>query len=353
MKPLLAATLTVILAGCAVTTTDTPPVAVTAGTSVAPAPTDAVSSATPVASVSALPVFAKQAGMIAFMREGQTWTACADLTHAKQLTSVAGRTSGFPVWSPDGSRIAIDTDRDDPDTADGVYINDVFTMNADGTDVRKLTDSKGVSGDPAYSPDGKLIAVEADRGGGHAKQGIYVMNARDGSDLRRVTAVTDEASDDHAPRFSPDGKRLVFTRNVNQTTAALFVVDLDGSNVLRITPDTMIPGDAVWSPDGTEIVFEADTAQYPRGGAWVIRPDGTGLRSLTPQGTDPGVTDGFSDPVWSPDGTVILLLHGRYLDDDTSTVGLAMIRPDGSDLGVVADGTGNEDQPDWTRSDNC
>ena len=353
MKLIMIAALTVMVSGCASSTADTPPVPVTAGTSEAPAPTDEFASATPTASVSALPVFAKQAGMIAFMREGQTWTACADLTHAKQLTSVAGHTSGFPVWSPDGSRIAIDTDRDDPDTADSVYVNDVYTMNADGSDLHKLTDSKGVSGDPAYSPDGKLIAFEADRGAGHAKQGIYVMNARDASGLRRVTTITDEASDDHAPRFSPDGSRLVFTRNVDDTTAALFVVDLDGSNLVRITPDTMRPGDAVWSPDGSQIVFEADTAQYPRGGAWLVEPDGTGLRSLTPQGTVPGVTDGFADPVWSPDGTVILLLHGLFLDDGTSTVGLAMIRPDGSELGYVADGTGNEDQPDWIRSDNC
>ncbi len=353
MKLIVVATLVVILAGCAVTTTDTPPVPVTAGTSVAPAPTDAVSSVAPPASVSALPVFAKQAGKIAFMKDDQTWTACADLTNAKQLTNVDGRTSGWPVWSPDGSRIAIDTDRDDPNTADSIDVNDVYTMKADGTDLRKLTDSKGVSGDPGYSPDGKLIAFEADRGGGHAKQGIYVMNARDGTGVRRVTTVPPEASDDHAPRFSPDGKRLVFTRNVDDTTAALFVVDLDGSNLVRITPETMRPGDAVWSPDGTQIAFEADTPEYPRGGAWLVGPDGTGLRSLVPQSTVPGVTDGFADPVWSPDGTVILLLHGRFLDDGTSTVGLAMIRPDGSDFGNVADGTGDEHQPDWTDAATC
>ena len=291
--------------------------------------------------------------MIAFMRDDQTWTACADLTNAKQLTSVPGRTSGWPVWSPDGSRIAIDTNRNDPSTNDAVDVNDVYTMNADGSDLRKLTDSKGVSGDPAYSPNGKLIALEADRGGGHPMQGIYVVNARDGSGIRRVTTVPVAASVDHAPRFSPDGKRLVFTRDVDDSTAALFVVDLDGSNLVRITPDTMKPGDAVWSPDGTQIVFEADTAEFPRGGAWLVGPDGTGLRSLARQSAVPGVTDGFADPVWSPDGTVILLTHGRFLDDGTSTEGLAMIRPDGSGLGNVADGTGIEHQPDWTNAKNC
>ena len=65
------------------------------------------------------------------------------------------------------------------------------------------------------------------------------------------------------------------------------------------------------------------------------------------------MTGGFADPVWSPDGTVILLPHGRFLDDGTSRVGLATVRPDGSGLRNVGDGTGIEHQPDWTASEDC
>ena len=107
-------------------------------------------------------------GRIAFLRWdeagfAQVWTSNPDLTAAQQLTHGTAN-SGWPAWSPDGSRIAFDSDRSDPDPTDGDFVNDVFTMRADGTDVRKLTDSVGFSGDPAFSPDGSLVAFDANRG---------------------------------------------------------------------------------------------------------------------------------------------------------------------------------------------
>ena len=75
-----------------------------------------------------------------------------------------GSEHGFPGWAPDGNRIAFDSDRSDPDPTDDALVNDVYTMRADGGGVTKLTDSVGFSGDPAYSPDGALIAFDADRG---------------------------------------------------------------------------------------------------------------------------------------------------------------------------------------------
>jgi hypothetical protein len=62
--------------------------------------------------------------------------------------------------------------------------------------------------------------------------------------------------------------------------------------------------------------------------------------------------DGFSDPVWSPDGSLVLLVHGLHFDDGTTTGGLATIRPDGTDLRYVADGLGAEHVPDRSAA-NC
>ncbi len=280
----------------------------------------------------------------------QTWVACADLTQQKQLTAIPGHTSGWPVWSPDGSRIAIDTDREDPDTTDATSINDVFTMARDGSDVRKLTDSVGLSGDPGWSPDGKLIAFEADRGS-PAKQGIYVASASDGSGLRRITTLPSGFSADVAPRFSPNGKQIVFTREASDSVSTLFVVNVDGSDLRSISPFDLHPGDATWSPDGTQISFEADLTHGDLAGPWIVGADGNGVRSLTdPQDTSVNWA-GFSDPVWSPDGLLIMMLEGIHEHDGTPiSSGLATIHPDGTGLTYVTDGMGAEHQPDWSAS---
>ena len=91
-------------------------------------------------------------GRITFMRfdaDGwfQIWVANGDMSNQVQITHGVGG-SGFPSWSPDGTRIAFDSHRTDPDQFDNVEISDVFTMRPDGTDIRQLTDSKGVSGPP-------------------------------------------------------------------------------------------------------------------------------------------------------------------------------------------------------------
>jgi Tol biopolymer transport system component len=106
------------------------------------------------------------------------------------------------VWSPDSKKIAFDTDRGDADPNNDPAINDIFTMNTDGSGLRNLTGSTGFSADAGWSPDSKTIAFDSDRGDYPAKQGIYVMRA-DGSHVRRVTTLPAGQANDLAPRFSP------------------------------------------------------------------------------------------------------------------------------------------------------
>src|SRR4051794_8063801 len=141
-----------------------------------------------------------QNGRIAFMRADaadrwQVWTANPDLTAQQQLTA-ADANSGWPGWAPDAGRIAFDSNRADPDPTDDAIVNDVYTLNIDGGDVTKLTDSVGFSGDPAYSPDGSLITFDADRGIHSGDPGwtsanpdlsVYLTDAADGHSTRRVT----------------------------------------------------------------------------------------------------------------------------------------------------------------------
>jgi TolB protein len=294
-------------------------------------------------------------GRIAFMVKDskghwQIWVAGPRLAGAKQLTA-GPADSGWPVWSPDGKKLAFDSNRTDPNPNDSTTINDLFTMNADGSGVTKLTDSVGASADAAWSPDGSLIAFDADRGDPGSKQGIYTMRS-DGRGLHRVTVLPPGYEVDIAPRFSPDGKRLVFTRFRGKGCpqpycpsehAALFTVALDGTGLRRLTTFAIHAGEADWSPDGKRIVFEA-YPNGPYGDVYVIGVNGRNLRNLT---RNPIIGQaGSADPVWSPDGTKILFLDNRIVRG-TGRTGLATIRPNRSARSFVSSRNVEEHQPDW------
>lgn len=288
-------------------------------------------------------------GRIAFMRRDgnghwQIWVADSHLETAKKLTN-GPADSGWAVWSPEDKKLAFDSNRTDPNPNDSTNVNDVFTMNADGSGTVKLTDSTGSSGDAAWSPDGSLIAFDSDRGHPSSSQGIYTMRP-DGTQLRRVTTLPPGYEYDLAPRFSPDGRRLVFTRyrgKDRSETAALFVVNLDGSRLRRLTSLAIHAGDADWSPNGKRIVFEAYPNPDAYGDVYVVGADGRNLKNLT---RNPAEQAGSADPVWSPDGTKILFLDNRRVKGIGKS-GLATMNADGSARAFVSRHPVESHQPDW------
>jgi TolB protein len=145
----------------------------------------------------------------------------------------------------------------------------------------------------------------------------------DGTGQRRLTKKL-ETTD---PVWSPDGRRIVFTRNEDIgdstlfTSDDIFVIDADGGSVKRLTPETVgqSSGQPSWSADGTQIVYvhgmSVNSAVPSRfGGLFVMNDDGGDVRRLTTGRTD-------NDPSWSPDGREIVYAHGENLSspEDSNT----------------------------------
>jgi Tol biopolymer transport system component len=112
--------------------------------------------------------------------------------------------------------------------------NDIWVMNADGTNPVQLTTDPAGDHTPAWSPDGTKIAFVSDRDGGNFE--IYVMNA-DGSGQTRLT---DDPAQDFDPTWSPDGSRIAFVSDRDDGFFDIFVMNADGSGPTNLTN---VPGD--------------------------------------------------------------------------------------------------------------
>ena len=267
---------------------------------------------------------------IVFSRDDDIFSANADATNLRRLTRTRGPEED-PSWSPDGARIVY------RDSRRGFNKNDeIYVMAANGANRRNLTTTLLNEWGPTWSPDGKLIAY-------NRSNQLYVMRP-DGGGKHVVAKINGEY-----PAWSPDGKRLVFMSiqedfgAVRDPNYDVFVVNVDGSGLRQLTDWRGEDGWADWSPDGKRIVYTTtrdNRGQFldghqPHRTLWVMDADGSDQRRL--------VDAWGSYPDWSRDGRYILFTRSPLARWDER---LAVVRPDGSGLrwlplrGTLADWIG-------------
>ncbi len=146
--------------------------------------------------------------------------------------------------------------------------NGLWVMKPDGSNPHAITSSDDI--DPTWSPDGSMIAFASSRAG---KRQLFVMNA-DGSNIRQVTDLKDMGG---RSSWSPDGTRLAFYAGP-AGDHNIYVINVDGTNLVQLTNggDNLGPS---WSPDGNWIAFTS--FRDGNNEIYVIHPDGTGAINIT------------------------------------------------------------------------
>lgn len=272
-------------------------------------------------------------GTIAFVsdRDGnqEIYLMRADGSGQRNLTN-SERDDREPAWSPDGSLLAFASYRTGP--------ANLFVMNADGSGVRQVTDNPAVDGRPRWSPDGDLLAFYSFRS---QRRGLLWLVSAQGGDVLPVLAdqtpgPTTDCSGGFPGGWFPDGRILFRGSRGDIEALQICSVRPDGSDLRVIFSEKEVFSyHPALSPDGRKIAFASDRDGNPE--IYVIDVDGGNLRRLT---DDPAIDE---YPTWSPDGQWIAFHSNRDGDFD-----IYIMRPDGSDLRRLTDDPADDMQPAWS-----
>jgi Tol biopolymer transport system component len=201
----------------------------------------------------------------------------------------------------------------------------IWMMNLDGSGLRQLTRTNPQlveDTNPAWSPDGKRIAFS--RG-----FSLYVMNA-DGSGKRRIHPAPPGATLDPFPSWSPDGRQIMFLDETKNTVKSVRPDGTGLRTLFRALKVGRVLGQPRWSPRGGLIAWVAVT----KGDLYVSRPDGGGARRVARADTT-GILDSGTEPAfdWAPDGKRLVFRSEPFRGDASM---IYVVNTDGSGMRLIS-----------------
>ncbi len=228
----------------------------------------------------------------------------------------SGKDTSVPSWSPDRTQIAFQSN------ADGDF--DIYTVSIGGdSEPQRLTKNTCDDWGPSWSPDGEHIAFYSKCDGNRE---IYVMRA-DGSGRKQLTETTDKYN--WFPTWSPDGKYLTYSSN-KSGSYHIYVMNADGTNQRMLSQGCV----SNFSPDGKRILFsEYCTGDY--GNILVMDVDGRNVKTVN-------ANESNRNPCWSPDGNWIV-----YQSELNGNADIWIMAADGSAARQLTFDAAKDTAPDW------
>jgi Tol biopolymer transport system component len=245
------------------------------------------------------------------------------------LTSDIGKDSAFPTWSPDGSKIAFQSKMEGD-------LFQVYVMDADGNNKRRLSTGGGFAGLPAWSPDGSRIAyVSGEQQTAGSQRELFVVPV-DGGEPRQLTSLGTSLSN---PQWSPTGENISVLQAIADRQYNVLLVNADNGEQRSIVQGGVVR-DQRFSPSGNKLAYYNVTPNEGSNVYVLTLEDGT-IRNLTE-----GPGDDYQ-AAWAPDGSMLAWAskpgNGEYR--------IVIANPDGTGLRTVSSGVGDDYQPSWGARD--